>query len=212
MWHAAATGTLEIGRTFGGKPNTCLVESTCRWGSGCARQCTAHVCNHGWPVQVTLVGAPVGMHVRWLLGRHDAAGKTVVCAVLQAVMGASDEVGTLRWTRCIVELVRAASHMCPTSMGVAYLEMLHKLSRCASLHLEALASPVCPVKSLGCLLKPHAYPAASPLLWQLKKICVQGEKKAVMWGKRGVDCRCMRCLCAVAPSLLDTFSTCTAVS
>jgi hypothetical protein len=44
-------------------------------------------------------------------------------------MGASDEVGTLRWTRCIVELVRAASHMCPTSMGVAYLEMLHKLSR-----------------------------------------------------------------------------------
>lgn len=49
--------------------------------------------------------------------------------VLQAVMGVGDEVGTLRWTRCIVELVRAASHMCPTSMGVAYLEMLHKLSR-----------------------------------------------------------------------------------
>lgn len=44
-------------------------------------------------------------------------------------MGASDEVGTLRWTRCVVELVRAACHMCPTSMGVAYLEMLHKLSR-----------------------------------------------------------------------------------
>jgi len=46
-------------------------------------------------------------------------------------MGASDEVGTLRWTRCIVELVRSACHMCPTSMGVAYLEMLHKLSRYA---------------------------------------------------------------------------------
>jgi hypothetical protein len=44
-------------------------------------------------------------------------------------MGASDEMGTLRWTRCVVELVRAACHMCPTSMGVAYLEMLHKLSR-----------------------------------------------------------------------------------
>lgn len=57
------------------------------------------------------------------------------CCVLQAVMGASDEVGILRWTRCIVELVRAASHMCPTSMGVAYLEMLHKLSRCALLLL-----------------------------------------------------------------------------
>lgn len=56
----------------------------------------------------------------------------VCCRVLQTVMGASDEVGTLRWTRCIVELVRAASHMCPTSMGVAYLEMLHKLSRCAA--------------------------------------------------------------------------------
>lgn len=48
---------------------------------------------------------------------------------LQSVMGVGDEVGTLRWTRCIVELVGAASHMCPTSMGVAYLEMLHKLSR-----------------------------------------------------------------------------------
>jgi hypothetical protein len=46
-------------------------------------------------------------------------------------MGVGDEVGTLRWTRCIVELVKAASHMCPTSMGVAYLEMLHKLSRWA---------------------------------------------------------------------------------
>ena len=79
--------------------------------------------------------APASLLISWHVNRHDAAAQTVlcVCAVLQAVMGASDEVGTLRWTRCIVELVRAASHMCPTSMGVAYLEMLHKLSRCASL-------------------------------------------------------------------------------
>lgn len=56
-------------------------------------------------------------------------GISLMLAPLQAVMSASDEVGTLRWTRCIVELVRATCHMCPTSMGVAYLEMLHKLSR-----------------------------------------------------------------------------------
>lgn len=72
MWHAAATGTLEIGRTFGGKPNTCPLESTCRWGSGCARQRTAHVGNHGWSAQVMLAGAPVGKHVGWLVGRHHA--------------------------------------------------------------------------------------------------------------------------------------------
>jgi hypothetical protein len=44
-------------------------------------------------------------------------------------MAASDEVGGLRWMRCIVELARAACHMCPISMGVAYMEMLHKLAR-----------------------------------------------------------------------------------
>ena len=44
-------------------------------------------------------------------------------------MGAGGEVGMLRWARCLVELVRAACHMCPTSLGVAYLEVLHKLSR-----------------------------------------------------------------------------------
>eukprot|EP00878_Enallax_costatus_P012410 GHUV01012961.1.p1 GENE.GHUV01012961.1~~GHUV01012961.1.p1 ORF type:complete len:1005 (+),score=325.04 GHUV01012961.1:1774-4788(+) len=49
---------------------------------------------------------------------------------LQAVMSATDDVGKLRWMRCLVELARTACHMCPTSMGVAYLEMLHKLSRC----------------------------------------------------------------------------------
>jgi hypothetical protein len=29
----------------------------------------------------------------------------------------------------MVELARAACHMCPISMGVAYMEMLHKLAR-----------------------------------------------------------------------------------
>ncbi|WIA40102.1 hypothetical protein OEZ86_013510 [Tetradesmus obliquus] len=48
---------------------------------------------------------------------------------LQSVMAASDEVGGLRWMRCVVELARAACHMCPVSMGVAYMEMLHKLAR-----------------------------------------------------------------------------------
>jgi hypothetical protein len=47
-------------------------------------------------------------------------------------MAASDEVGGLRWMRCIVELARAACHMCPISMGVAYMEMLHKLARWAA--------------------------------------------------------------------------------
>jgi hypothetical protein len=48
---------------------------------------------------------------------------------LQSVMAAGDEVGRLRWTRVVLELARSACHMCPTSMGMAALEMLHKLSR-----------------------------------------------------------------------------------
>lgn len=56
-------------------------------------------------------------------------GELTTLALLQTVMSASDDVGKLRWLRCIVELARTACHMCPTSMGVAYLEMLHKLSR-----------------------------------------------------------------------------------
>jgi hypothetical protein len=56
-------------------------------------------------------------------------------------MAASDEVGRLRWMRCLVELARAACHMCPTSMGVAYLEMMHKLARWDQQHDLSAVGP-----------------------------------------------------------------------
>ena len=47
----------------------------------------------------------------------------------QEVMLAMDEVGKLRWMRVIAELTKSAAQLCPLSMGVAYIEMMQKLSR-----------------------------------------------------------------------------------
>eukprot|EP00775_Hariotina_reticulata_P013221 gene13221-13351_t len=82
------------------------------------------------------VGADVARRCYWDFGDWSdlwRETKQVPLDVgLNSVMAASDEVGRLRWMRCLVELARAACHMCPTSMGVAYLEMLHKLARYVS--------------------------------------------------------------------------------
>lgn len=51
---------------------------------------------------------------------------------LAGVMRGADDVGQLRWTRCALELSRAACGMCPASMASASLEMLAKLSRCGA--------------------------------------------------------------------------------
>lgn len=48
---------------------------------------------------------------------------------LRGAMAAHDEVGQLRWARCLLELARAAAQMCPASMAAACHEMLTKLSR-----------------------------------------------------------------------------------
>lgn len=54
---------------------------------------------------------------------------TCVSAAPQTVMMARDEVGMLRWMRCVVELTQVACHMCPNSMAVAYHKILQKLLR-----------------------------------------------------------------------------------
>lgn len=68
------------------------------------------------------------VHVRNALHCACAlAQPTAACA--QSVMAADDELGRLRWMRVLAELARAACHMCPASMGIAYQLLLAKLAR-----------------------------------------------------------------------------------
>jgi hypothetical protein len=50
-------------------------------------------------------------------------------AGLEALMGAADDVGCLRWARCAVELARGAAAMCPASVGAAVEVALWRLQR-----------------------------------------------------------------------------------
>ena len=61
---------------------------------------------------------------------------------MQSACLAKDDVGRLRWTRCLAELAKLSCRMCPFSISVALEEMTKKLTKVTNDFMRVLRMPL----------------------------------------------------------------------